>query len=160
MRVGKSGPGAREGAGEGGEATKGGKRITGIRITGRESWGNREVLVGPPSLPDVGRAGTGGKSMACCPTVCAEPSVRPATAFLNGEWPATTPRTVDIHGVRSGKGKNLGGRRREGKAGKGIARGLVGLLGMGAREREAADWLCSTAAAEATYSWKMVEREP
>ena len=78
----------------GGEATKGEKGITGIRITGRESWGNREGLVGPPGLPKVSRAGASGESVACCPAVCAEPRVRPATALLHGEWSATTPRTV------------------------------------------------------------------
>ena len=90
MRVGEGGPGSREGAVGGMGATKRKKGITKVRITGR----NRVVLVGPPGLPDVSRAGTGGKNMACCPAVCAEPRVRPATALLYGEWASTTPRTV------------------------------------------------------------------
>ena len=94
MRVGKDSPGSKKGAWGGGEATKGGKGVIGIRITGREGRGNREILVGPPGLPDMSRAGTGGESMACCPAVCAQPSVRPATAFLNGEWPSTTSGTI------------------------------------------------------------------
>ena len=93
MRVREGGPGATEGAVGGRGATKG-KNITKVRITGRESWGNRVVLVGPPGLPDVSRARTSGKNMACCPAVCAEPRVRPATALLYGEWASTTSRTV------------------------------------------------------------------
>ena len=94
MRVGEGGPGSREGAVGGRGTAKGKKGVTGVRITGRESWGNRVVLVGPPGLPDVSSAGTGGKNVACCPAVCTEPRVRPATALLNGEWASTTPRTV------------------------------------------------------------------
>ena len=44
MRVGEGGPGSREGAVGGRGTTKGKKKITGVRITGRESWENQVVV--------------------------------------------------------------------------------------------------------------------
>ena len=60
---------------------------------GRESsW-----QVGSSGL-HVAMVGVGGQSVACLPTICAEPGLKTAPALLKGERPSRTASAVQIHG--------------------------------------------------------------
>ena len=74
--------------------------------------------------------------MTRCPTVCAETGVRPAAAFLEGEWAAGSPGAINLHGVISGGGRGLTGAGDGWEARRGVAAGGLSmlLLGMGAGE--------------------------
>ena len=114
----------------------------GIGVTGGEGGKGGMVWEGPSGLPDVGSFGAGDNGVTCPATVRAETGVRPATAFLEGEWAAGSSGAIKLHGVISGGGRGLTGGggwvggEEGGCCGGSVAAGglLLLLLGMGAGE--------------------------
>ena len=100
----------------------------GVGVTGWESGESGQVWEGPSGLPAVGSFGAGGDDVSCPPTVCAETSVRPATAFVEGERAAGSPRAINLHGIIAGGGRGLTGGGNGWQARRGVAAGVWRML--------------------------------